>query len=101
VVGDIEEGRSRAAIAREGEGRLRVRGTVRLDEVAKAIGRPLEDEQVTTISGLVLRLLGRPAQQGDVVVWNDVRVEVVSVIGRGVGEAVLTRTTPATPPERA
>ena len=101
VVGDIEEGRNRAAIAREGEGRLRVRGTVRLDEVGKAIGRPLEDEQVTTISGLVLRLLGRPAQQGDVVVWNDVRVEVVSVIGRGVGEAVLTRTTPATPPERA
>jgi CBS domain containing-hemolysin-like protein len=97
VIGDIEEGRGRAAIVREGEGRIRVRGTVRLDEVGKTIGRPLEDEQVTTISGLVLRLLGRPARQGDVVVWNDVRVEVVSVIGRGVGEAVLTRTTPATP----
>jgi magnesium and cobalt exporter, CNNM family len=99
VIGDIEEGRGRAAIVREGEGRLRVRGTVRLDEVGKAIGRPLEHEQVTTISGLVLLLLGRPAQQGDVVVWKDVRVEVVSVIVRGVGEAVLTRITPATPPD--
>ena len=99
VVGDIEEGRTRAAIAKEGEGRLRVRGTVRLDEVSKTVGRPLENEQVTTISGLVLLLLGRPAQQGDVVVWNDVRVEVVSVIGRGVGEALLTRTSEAAPRE--
>jgi CBS domain containing-hemolysin-like protein len=100
VIGDIEEGRGRLAIVREGEGRIRVRGTVRLDEVGKTLGRPLEHEDATTISGLVLLLLGRPAQQSDVVIWNDVRVEVVSVIGRGVGEAVLTRITPVTPPER-
>jgi hypothetical protein len=43
----------------------------------------------------VLLLLGRPAQLGDVVTWNQIRVEVTRVAGRGVAEALLTRTTPA------
>jgi CBS domain containing-hemolysin-like protein len=91
VVGDIEEVRGREAIAKESDDRVRVRGTVRLEEVGKVIGRPLEHPQVTTVSGLVLLLLGRPAAAGDVVKWNSVRIEVVSVAGRGVGEAVMTR----------
>ena len=92
VIGDIEEGRGRAAIVRESDGSVRVRGTVRLDEIAKALDWPLEHPKVTTISGLVLLLLGRPAQRGDVVTWNQIRVEVTRVAGRGVAEALLTRT---------
>jgi len=94
VIGDIEEGRGRAAIVRELDGSVRVRGTVRLDEIAKALDWPLEHPKVTTISGLVLLLLGRPAQLGDVVTWNQIRVEVTRVAGRGVAEALLTRTAP-------
>jgi CBS domain containing-hemolysin-like protein len=94
VVGDIEEGRGRAAIVKEADGSIRVRGTVRLDEVAKSLSWPLEHPKVTTISGLVLLLLGRPAMPGDVVTWNHVRVFVTKVAGRGVGEAVMTRTPP-------
>ncbi|HKE83838.1 MAG TPA: hemolysin family protein [Vicinamibacterales bacterium] len=94
VVGDIEEGRSRAAIVKEADGRVRVRGTVRLDEISKTLDWPLESENVTTVSGLVLLLLGRPAMQGDVVTWKNVRVEVSTVAGRGVGEAVIERVTP-------
>jgi len=90
VVGDIDEGRTRAAIVREADGRIRVRGTVRLDETLESLGKPIDHEKATTVSGLVLLLLGRPAVVGDVVMWNDVRIEVVSVAGRGVGEAVLT-----------
>jgi CBS domain containing-hemolysin-like protein len=96
VVGDIEEGRGRAAIVREPDGSVRVRGTVRLDEVAKALDWPIEHRQVTTVSGLVLLLLGRPAQLGDVVNWNHVRVEVTKVAGRGVSEALMTRMAPPT-----
>jgi CBS domain containing-hemolysin-like protein len=95
VIGDIEEGRGRAAIVWEPDGRVRVRGTVRLDEVSKTLDWPLENERVTTISGLVLLLLGRPAQKGDVVTWNQVRIEVASSVGRGVGEALMSRATPA------
>jgi len=90
VVGEIDESRVRRPIVREGEGRIRVRGTVRIDEAGDALGRSLEHEKVTTISGLVLLLLGRPATQGDVVTWNNVRIEVTQAAGRGVGEALLS-----------
>jgi len=95
VVGDIEEGRSRTAIVREADGRVRVRGTVRLDEAGEALGSSIEYEKVTTISGLVLLLLNRPAHAGDVVTWRNVRIEVASTAGRGVGEAVLSVMKPA------
>lgn len=89
VVGDIEEGQARSAIVREARGRLRVRGTVRLPEAAEALGCSLEHPKVTTVSGLVLLLVGRPAAVGDTVTWNDVRIEVTAVAGRGVGEALI------------
>jgi CBS domain containing-hemolysin-like protein len=98
VVGDIDEGRARQAIVREADGRVRVRGTVRLDEAGEALGRSIEHEKVTTISGLVLLLLNRPASAGDVVMWRNVRIEVVSTAGRGVGEAVLSTSARPLPP---
>lgn len=91
VVGDIEEGHGRTAIVREGPGRIRARGTVRLSQAGEALGLTLEHPKVTTVSGLVLLLLGRPASVGDVATWNNVRVEVTAVAGRGVGDAVITR----------
>jgi CBS domain containing-hemolysin-like protein len=94
VVGDIDEGRARTSITREADGRIRARGTVRLDEAGEALGSSIEYEKVTTISGLVLLLLNRPAQAGDVVTWRNVRIEVASTAGRGVGEAVLSITKP-------
>ena len=89
VVGDIEEGPGHRAIVREAFGRVRVRGIVRLEEAGAALGCAFEHPRTTTISGLVLLLLGRPAVVGDTVTWNNVRVEVTSTVGRGVSEAVL------------
>ena len=43
------------------------------------------------MSGLVLARLGRPAVVGDVVLWNDVRIEVTEVAGRGVADTVMSR----------
>ena len=91
VVGDIEEGHGRTSIVRDGPGRIRVRGTVRLEEAGKILNCTLEHPKVTTVSGLVLLLLSRPASVGDIVTWNNIRVEVTAVAGRGVGEAVITR----------
>jgi len=94
VVGEIDEGRGRTPIWRDPSGRLLVRGTVRLKDAGDAIGRSLEHPGVQTISGLVLALLGRPAAVGDVVTWNNVRIEVTAVAGRGVADTALTYRTP-------
>jgi CBS domain containing-hemolysin-like protein len=87
VVGEIDDGKP---ITRDDQGRIRVRGTVRLKDAGDALGCSLAHERVTTVSGLVLTLLGRPAAVGDVVVLNDrVRIDVTAVSGRGVAEAVI------------
>jgi CBS domain containing-hemolysin-like protein len=92
VVGEIDEGRGRRQpITRAPDGRLIVRGTVRLEEVGDALGVPLDRQDVVTVSGLILTLLERPAAVGDVVSWNHARFEVSVVAGRGVGEAIVTR----------
>jgi CBS domain containing-hemolysin-like protein len=101
VVGEIEEGRGRMPITRDAEGRLRVRGTVRLEDVGEALGCGLEHPEVITVSGLVLALLKRPAAIGDVVTWSGVRIQVTAVTGRGVGEAIVTRTHASTQQEAA
>lgn len=91
VVGDIDEGTSvRPDIYRDGEGRLHVTGTVRLDEVGEYIDMTLEHEEVDTVSGLVLMLLDRPPVIGDAVRYQHVRFEVTAVEGHGVGECVVT-----------
>jgi CBS domain containing-hemolysin-like protein len=96
VVGEIDEGRGRMPIVRVASGRVLVKGTVRLKDAGDALGVPLEHEDVLTISGLVLALLGRPAAIADVVTWGRVRIEVTAVAGRGVSEATLTIVPPST-----
>ena len=99
VVGEIEEGRGRTQIVRLSENRLQARGTVRLKEIGDAFGLDLEHPAVSTVSGLVLTLLGRPPVVGDTVTYNCVRVAVTAVAGRGVGEATVTRIPPNAPPD--
>jgi len=89
TVGDIEEGRTRAPIAPDGDGSFRVRGTVRLNEVGEVLGRNLDHPKVTAVSGLVLLLLGRPPAVGDAVTYNGVRFEVTAVAGRGVRDTIV------------
>ena len=91
VVGEIEESRGRTPITRDGSGRLRVRGTVRLKDAGDALGVPLEHPDVQSVSGLVLTLLERPAAVGDAVTWKSARIEVTAIAGRGVAEATITR----------
>ncbi len=96
VVGEIEEHRGRAPISRDPSGRLILQGTVRLTDAGAAIGVPFEHPNVLSMSGLVLTVLGRPPVVGDTIHWGGVRIEVTAVIGRGVGEAVVTTSPPST-----
>ena len=90
VVGDIEEGTPlNKPMFRDDEGRLRVPGTMRLDEVGKQFDLELEHEEVDSISGLVLALLGRPPEIGDMVHYDRLSIEVTAVKGHGVDECAV------------
>lgn len=95
IVGETEEagGRTRAW-SRESDGRVRTQGTLRLDELAEIISVDLSHEGVDTVSGLVLDVLGRPPKVGDRIEWLGVVFEVASIVGRGVGECLVSVTRP-------
>lgn len=87
VVGDIADPGERPAIQEAADGSMVASGTVRLDELGDALGLELEHEEVNTVSGLVIALLGRPPRIGDRVEYDGVVLEVTTVQGRGVLEA--------------
>jgi CBS domain containing-hemolysin-like protein len=91
VVGDIEEGPApRSGARRDAQGRLRVPGTMRLDELGQQFDLELRHDEVDSVSGLILMLLGRPPKPGDAVTYDRLHLEVTSVKGRGVEEAAAT-----------
>jgi CBS domain containing-hemolysin-like protein len=90
VTGDIDAGPgSAAAPYRDSDGRLRVPGTTRLDELGQAFDLDLEHEDVDSVSGLVLTLLGRAPAVGDTVRYDRLQLEVTAVKGKGVDEAAV------------
>ncbi|MFL5356683.1 hemolysin family protein [Archangium sp.] len=100
VVGEIEEGTPTAPVLREdGDGHLIASGLRRLDEVGRQLGLELSNDEVDTVSGLVLAELGRPPNVGDVVDYGEVRLEVTVVEGHGVKECRITRLPPPSPAE--
>jgi CBS domain containing-hemolysin-like protein len=90
VVGEIEEGPGGARqVHRDAMGRLRVPGTMRLDELGKHFDLDLEHEDVDSVSGLVLTLLGRTPSVGDSVRYERLQLEVTAVKGHGVDECAV------------
>ena len=89
VVGDITERPGEVPeIVVEGPRRVRADGAVRIEEVGDALGVALEHEEVDTVSGLVLALLGRRPAVGDRVEYDGVQFEVATLRGNGVGRCV-------------
>lgn len=100
AVGGVEEGSDELPdIVRDGEGRVVVYGTVRLDDLGEAVGHHVEHDEVDTVSGLVLALLERPPHVGDVVNYDGLRFEVTEVEGHGVERCAVTVQPAAPPPE--
>jgi len=90
IVGRIAESDGRDEIFRDAADRLHVAGTVRLEELGERLRRSIERDDVETLSGLVLTLLGRPPRMGDTVEYESLRIQVTRVDGRGVADAVVS-----------
>ena len=90
VVGEISESPTDAPpFYRDAQGRLRVPGTMRVEEVGQQFDLDVEHEDVDSVSGLVLTLLGRPPVVGDLVHYERLHFEVTVVAGLGVAEAAV------------
>ena len=88
VVGEIDEGAPAAPVLEpEPDGSVLVAGTLRLDELGQHFDLPLEHDEVDSVSGLVLTILGRPPAVGDTVEYERVRFVVTETSGRGVRRA--------------
>jgi CBS domain containing-hemolysin-like protein len=91
VVGEIDEGVPTAPpMVMAADGTVTVAGTVRLDELGHQFDLDLAHEEVDSVSGLILALLGRPPVAGDAVDYGRVRLEVTATSGRGVKQARAT-----------
>lgn len=90
VVGEIEEGpQATPQTYTDAEGRLRVRGTMRVDELGQQFDLELEHQDVDSLSGLILTILGRPPAIGDVVRYDRLELQVTAVQGHGVEECAV------------
>ena len=99
IVGDVgDESGARPQVVSDGEGQIRVTGGTRLELLGDSLGVDVEHEEVDTVSGLVLALLGRPPVRGDVVRYRGVRLEVSEVRGHGVAEVRATVIEPGSAP---
>ena len=72
---------------------------MRLDEVADFFETEIVDEDVDTIGGLVLKLLGRIAQVNDTVEIDGLIFNVNEVDGARITKLVLVKKVPAEPEE--
>ena len=70
-------------------------GTARLDEVGERLTVTLSHDDVDSVSGLVLTLLGRPPRVGETVTYAGLVFEVTATHGLGVGQCAVSRVRPA------
>jgi CBS domain containing-hemolysin-like protein len=93
VVGEIADSPTDTPpFYRDANGRLRVPGTMRVDEVGQQFDLDVEHEDVESVSGLVLTLLGRTPRVGDAVRYERLVFEVMKVKGHGVDECAVSLT---------
>lgn len=104
IVGEIEEDDDptiHPEIYEDDQARLHASGAARLAEVGEYLDVDLEHEDVDSVSGLVLLLLGQPASLGDTVQHNGYQFTVTQVAGLGVEECLITAIPPTANDEPA
>jgi len=97
IVGEIEDEfsrRSEPLIVRTAKGDFIVDAGVTLSDLSGYFSTPIGNEDVDTVGGLVYSTLGKMPQVGDHVVYNGLRIEVVSTMGRRLRRLKLSSVGP-------
>jgi putative hemolysin len=83
IVGEIEDEYDMPdeSVQRIDERTVRVDGTFTIDDFNEQFQKGLPQEDYHTLAGFVFGELGRAPEQGDEVVWDGIRFEVVAVDG--------------------
>lgn len=79
------------------DGRIRVPGSMRVDEIEERLGLPWRADETSTVAGKVLEVLGRVPSPGDVLEIDGDRVEVERMAGVAILSVLVT---PVAAPER-
>src|SRR5215510_8197898 len=103
LVGEIHDALEAAqpSIQHTSDGRVLVRGEVRLRELNERFGWNVQDEEVDTIAGYIMKQLGRVARVGDVVdtPYGTIRVENMAQVR--ITQVAIIPTPAVTPEARA
>ncbi len=94
IVGEIESEFSPSLEPRVvplGDGEIMVDARVSLDDLSELLSMPIGNEDVDTVGGLVYSALGKVPQVGDEVLYNGLRIEVVSLLGRRIRKLKMSR----------
>ncbi len=94
IVGEIEDEFSRTTepeVVHLPDGAVMVDARLNTEEVEELFGTRIPDQDVDTVGGYVYRTLGKIPQAGDVVAAEDLRIEVVSILGRRLRKLRIDR----------
>lgn len=86
IVGEIQDefgGREREVLRRDGA-ELVVGGQMLLNHLIEELGVPFQEAPTNTVGGLVLHVLGRPAEVGENVIFEKLKFTVLETRGKRV-----------------
>ena len=92
IVGEIEDefDLPDESVERVDDDTIRIDGTFPIDDFNEQFVVKLEQEDYHTVAGFVFGLLGRAAEQGDVVEYDSLRFHVDEIAGSRIGRLTVT-----------
>jgi len=101
IVGEIEDEYDLPdeSVERLDESRIRIDGTFPIDDFNEEFKQELPQEDFHTVAGFVFGQLGRAPEEGDEIVWNGLRFNVVDVDGQRIGRLQVDFLEPEDEPE--
>jgi CBS domain containing-hemolysin-like protein len=94
IFGEVQDefDEEEADIKKINENKYSVNAMLRLDELAEYFEEePIEDDDVDTIGGLVVKNLGRIAKEGDTIQINDMTCHVIEIDGARVTKLLIEK----------